>query len=337
MAQTCRYIDGFEYASADVPLFWTVGGQSAKTITTGGRFSNRVLQMANNNTPGTVQRQIDAGGQQYWAVSCVFKFDAMTASTNHCLRVNADQSIAWYIDGSGHLVLVAGGTTTVGTTVLAINTNIQVTLVARIDTTASGYAALYLNGSSTAECQFNGATATASNTATTVLFSAAAATQTRNWSELVVSTGDAGTQAANNIGDVRVEVLYPSGAGNSAQMTASAGSNFQCVDEAQENGDTDYVSDSTVGHKDTYAYGDLSTTSGTVLGVEPVVMARKTDGGTRGIASVARVSGVEQDSATYNLQTDYTPEVDCRATDPSGSAWTISSVNGAEFGAKVAA
>lgn len=149
-----------------------------------------------------------------------------------------------------------------------------------------------------------------------------------------------GTGALNNdfLGDVRVQAIYPSGNGTTSNLVGSDGNstdNYALVDEVVPDG-ADYVESSTVGDKDTYAYGDLGV-SGIVHGVQILPLAVKTDGGIRSITSVARVSGTEEDGASQPLSMSYTYFPDMRNTKPGGGAWTVSDVNSAEFGVKITA
>lgn len=149
------------------------------------------------------------------------------------------------------------------------------------------------------------------------------------------------TGSVNNdfLGDVRVEALFPNGNGNTSNLVGSDGNstdNYLLVDETAPN-TTDYVESSTVSDKDTYAYTNLTPTSGTVKGVQILSYARKTDAGTRSIATIARHSGTEVDSSNFTLSTSYAYFRDIRETKPGGGAWSISDVNGAEFGVKVTA
>lgn len=153
---------------------------------------------------------------------------------------------------------------------------------------------------------------------------------------------DSGVSGAPNndfLGDVVVQARFPSGNGNSSALVGSDGNstdNYLLVDEATPNDDTDYVQGSSVGDKDTYAYSDLSMPSGDVYGVQISTHARKTDAGTREIVSVARTSGgTEQDGAAQALGTGYAYGISMRESKPGGTQWTVSDVNGAEFGAKV--
>lgn len=151
---------------------------------------------------------------------------------------------------------------------------------------------------------------------------------------------DQGSVNNDYLGDVRIEALFPSGNGNSSQFVGSDSNstdNYLLVDENPENGDTDYVESATVGNKDTYAFGNLTPASGTVYGLQVNMYARKTDAGARRLASVARLSGTEVDSADAPMSATYVYQSDIRETKPGGGAWTIADVNNAEFGPKVTA
>lgn len=158
------------------------------------------------------------------------------------------------------------------------------------------------------------------------------------WDDLVVA--DATSASGNEtLGDCRVEALIPNGNGNSSQWVGSDGNstdNYLLVDEIPPSS-TDYVESSTVGNKDTYAFGNLTSTSGTVLAVQKSAFAAKTDAGSRSIALVSRLSGTEVDSSNHSLSTSYAYYSTVEETKPGGGAWSISDVNNAEFGVKVTA
>jgi hypothetical protein len=159
-----------------------------------------------------------------------------------------------------------------------------------------------------------------------------------DWDDLYIND-NAGSTNNDFLGDVRVEAIFPSGNGNSSVLVGSDGNstdNYLLVDEAAPNGDTDYVESSTVGDKDTYAYGNMATTAGTVFAVQTVPYARKTDAGVRSIVSVARLSATETDGPAQTLSTTYQYLPDIRETKPGGGAWTITDVNNVELGTKVA-
>lgn len=152
----------------------------------------------------------------------------------------------------------------------------------------------------------------------------------------------ADTAGANNndfLGAIRIEAILPSGAGNTTGFTPSAGSNYECVDEADANDDTDYVSAASVGTKDTYAMGDLATlTAGTVRAVAFVPQARVDTSGARDVGGVARTGGADHDTsaqATVNSTSYKQPVLFMEQNPDTGAAWTIAEINAAEFGLKI--
>ena len=158
--------------------------------------------------------------------------------------------------------------------------------------------------------------------------------------DLYICDATGGSPADDFLGDCRVEALLPDGNGTTSNLVGSDGNstdNYLLVDEAAPNGDTDYVESSTPGDKDTYTFGNLASTSGTVYGVQVLPYAEKTDAGSRTIASIARLSATEVDSADKALASSYAYLPDIRETKPGGGAFSISDVNSTEFGVKVTA
>lgn len=146
---------------------------------------------------------------------------------------------------------------------------------------------------------------------------------------------------ANNdlLGDIRVQALYPSAAGATSAWTPSAGANYTTVDETTPNDDTDYVSSATVGQIDTYAMGDLSSSAGAVKAIQHVPYARKDDAGTRTIAPMLRISGVDYVQANLpNLSTSYQflPLI-VENSPATAVAFTVAEVNAMEGGVKMIA
>lgn len=145
----------------------------------------------------------------------------------------------------------------------------------------------------------------------------------------------AGSTCNDFLGDCKVETLRPSGNGTYAQGVGSDSNstdNYALVDETTPSS-TDYVGLTTAGHKDSYAYGDLASVSGTVHAVQTMMYGAKSDAGAATMRSLARLSGgSEATGATQSPSTSYMPIYDIMETKPGGGAWTVSDVNGAEFG-----
>lgn len=146
--------------------------------------------------------------------------------------------------------------------------------------------------------------------------------------------------AVNNdfLGDARISTFFPTGDGALAQFTPSTGSNhFANVDDVPPNDDTDYNSDSTVGHIDTFTHGSLPAST-TVKAVQHSLYARKDDVALRQIAPVIRRGGTNNVGTTVTLSTTYANYRELRELDPiTAAAWVDTNFNSDEFGVKVIA
>ncbi len=137
------------------------------------------------------------------------------------------------------------------------------------------------------------------------------------------------------LGDVRVEMILPSGAGTTSGWTPSAGSNYAAVDDTAPNDDTDYVSTQTATTKDTYAFGNLSNTPDSINGVQITTLLRKTDAGNKTFTPVIRSGGTDYDQSTVAVYDNYAFDTQVKETDPATAvAWIGSGVDSAEFGIK---
>ena len=136
------------------------------------------------------------------------------------------------------------------------------------------------------------------------------------------------------LGDVRIDVRYPTAEGTSSQWTPSAGTdNALMLDEVAPNDDTDYTSTSTVGQKDTFVVADAPVVGAAVLGVQVNISAKKSDAGVCGIAPVVRHGTTDYPGTAQNPGTTYSYLVQPYSLNPgTGAAWTEAGFNAAEFG-----
>lgn len=150
-------------------------------------------------------------------------------------------------------------------------------------------------------------------------------------------TNGAGSVNTGFLGDIKIETLFANGAGTTTGLTPSTGSNFQTVDETPPN-TTDYSGSATNDLYDTYAFGNLATSAGTIFAVNIYAYAAKSDAGAKGGAIMIRSGGTDYEKTDNALATGFQYYNDIVETDPATStAWTISNVNAAEFGWKVKA
>lgn len=150
---------------------------------------------------------------------------------------------------------------------------------------------------------------------------------------------DTGGSTNNDfLGDIRVEAILPSGAGNYTEFTdlVGAANHAAAVDDSSsQDDDTTYVGSSTTGHRDTFAMGNITPSTGSILGVALNATARKDDAGTRLLKLMARLSSTDSESSTESLGTDYAGVQRIMETKPGGGAWSITDVNNAEFGVRI--
>jgi len=95
-------------------------------------------------------------------------------------------------------------------------------------------------------------------------------------------------------GDCHVREFQPDSDGNSSDFTRSTGSNdYECVDEAKSNEDTDYIYSDTLNHKS--LFGITTGALGTVEGVQLALDCRLDQAGTRKITPICRSNSVDYD------------------------------------------
>jgi hypothetical protein len=137
------------------------------------------------------------------------------------------------------------------------------------------------------------------------------------------------------IGDVTVTALYPSGAGTTSGWTPSAGSNYQNVDEAAPNDDTDYNSTSTLNAKDTYAMQDCAA-GADIRAVQVLASVRKGAEGPGQVKLVTRSNSTDYDGTAQGIGgTSYSYLRQVLETDPATSAaWLEAAWNAVEIGVK---
>lgn len=130
-----------------------------------------------------------------------------------------------------------------------------------------------------------------------------------------------------------IDTLLPNANGNHTDFTPSAGSNYECVDDPLD--ETDYVESSTVGHKDSYEFTSLHGSVGTIHAVQTSLSCTKNGLGTRSIKPITRIGSTDYEGDEIFLPLGSNIEVFVWDQSPAtSSAWTVTEVDGAEFGVK---
>ena len=113
-------------------------------------------------------------------------------------------------------------------------------------------------------------------------------------------------------------------------------SNADLVSTTVEDGVASYVYSSTVGAEDLYTITPLPVTPVAIIGCMPVVIWEKTDSGARvgGLQCIANGSADTTVASTIP-SLSWTATQGFLPTDPTGAAWTVSTVNSMQIGMKI--
>jgi hypothetical protein len=333
-------MDGFDAGDYSLKYNYSTNAGFSSSATT--RFSSgRSLYKAYNNG-GMLYKSIPA------SASVIIGF-AANYNTNYATYPAVFAGIAGDNGATGHIHIGTGDTagtievsrgfytsrTVLFTTPVPVNTWNYYELRVKVHDT-TGYADLKINGATVGT--FSGDTkngGTSTNIDNIILFGSGNNTSINvYWDDFYVIDETGSAPYNTYLGDVRVQTLTPSAAGNSTQFTPSSGANYTTVDELPYS-TTDYVQAGTPGNTDLYTLSD-ATNSNVIYGVQNNVIAKKTDAGTISVRPVIRSGGTNYNGASKFLGTDDTVVSDTRELDPNTSAaWTQSNVNALEAGFEV--
>ena len=149
-----------------------------------------------------------------------------------------------------------------------------------------------------------------------------------------------GTTNNDFLGQVVIEGILPSSDGDSSDWTPASGTdNYAMVDDTPTDDDTSYVENNIQGDEDLYDYGNLSTiTTEPILGLQVNTDVRMNEfPGDIDLHQPVKSGTTTSDGAATNIaMDDYEVATRILETDPdTSSAWTVSGVNGTQFGIKV--
>lgn len=327
------FMDGFDHlAAADIVLKWDSSSTTVGASKVTGVYGFGSAQR-NNGTGRIAQRTVPSAST--YVVAQHFRTDNLPGSdaaivrfrestTLHTdIRLAADGALRATRNGTSLGISAAG--------VIAINTWYWIAVKVTVHD-STGVVTVYVNGSSvlslTSQDTRNGGSGIVDNIQ---LLSVAAGVNV-DWDNVVI-LDTTGSAPLNDIPteEWRIDTRSATGAGNSTQFTPSAGSNWQNVDDATQDGDSTYNSSSTSGHTDLFAIDNFDP--GVVRAVQVNIVARRDDAGPREIREKCRSSSTNYNGTTQAVTGSYLVYRQIREVDPDTSAaWGSSALNAAEFG-----
>lgn len=330
-----RWLDSIaHYATADISQKYPTAAGTSTVNATGGRFGGPALQAA-ANSGSTFPVVLD--NQATWFFGVAMKAGSALTSQVATLATLLDAGtpqVTIIFNSNGTITALRGDTngTVLGTSTATINLLAYPFIEAKVVVNnTTGAVKVWANETVILDLTGLNTRATANNQANEVRLRQTSAV-TINWCDFYVNDG---TGADNNTqwGDTRVDRLLPTANGNYTAWAANgAASLFDCVDDAAPNGDTDYISSSTVGQKASFVMGDIPA-GATPRAVQWLMSGRKDDAGTRTVAALLRNAGVDAVGVNQNLSAAYTYYRQNYDKDPTDNAtWTAAKVNSLEAG-----
>ena len=188
---------------------------------------------------------------------------------------------------------------------------------------------------------FNGDTqATVNPTANIIRISGFGNAPQSHFDDIYILDGTGGAPNNDYWGDTQIECLVPDGAGfyTAWATLVGAATHWQSVSEIPPDDDISYVADNTVGNNDSYTFGNLSVVSAVISGIQVLIRAREDAAGGPTVKRLYRNGGADNLGVGVALGLTYTYIREIMETDPiAAAAWTVATINSAEFGAQVGA
>lgn len=140
-----------------------------------------------------------------------------------------------------------------------------------------------------------------------------------------------GSHMNDILGDCKIDTLNPNGDGASSSWTASAGADYQCVDDTPNAADDDstYVSSNTAAQVSEFLMNNLSDNPTGIYSVQVRTRSRKENAGNRTYRTKIKSSATTENGTTIGPTNEYVWRRNgTHDLNPNGSvAWTRTSIN----------
>lgn len=347
------FMDSFQhYATADLLTKWnstgSSNGGSVAIVPTGGRRGTGSFRyLVPNFGGGYVSKAFPAAQTVILGVA----FNANWTPSDYCpmiaFRDGSTPQVTMRLNNSGTLTFTRwwSNQTVLGTTpAIPLGAFTYIEIKVKIHDT-TGTLEVRFNGNPTPVLNLTGLnTRASSNNLVDSLYLGASegnsngsgvASRYTDFADLYLLNDSGGTPWNNFLGDVRTDTRKVIAAGASSGWTTGptpGGTNYQMVDDATPNADTDYI-ETLAGATDLYEVEDAPVAGGTIYGIQMCWSMKKTDAGSCIVAPVVRQGTTPLAGPTQNPGTEYVYHTQIHATNPhTGLAWAESDFNANQYG-----
>lgn len=352
-----RYMDGFDWADSTLAAAASrydssrnsTGGLSlGATGSYGARTGPYVLRIFNNN-PGYLTRTVSFSGTMIAGFGFKLGSQVTDSASGLCsFREGSTAHVSLGINTSRQLTVWRGnpiGGTLLATSATALSKSqwYVIEVEATVDDTTGSFR-VWVDGVEDTGLAFsgdtkNGGTGVVDGFTLGGLGNSASVGSTEKYFDDLYLADTSGTGVIARLGTaMSVQTLTVNAAGDEADFTPSAGSNFQCVDDVSPDDDTTYVQSGTAGHQDLYNVTGLTGSPGSVAAVQVSVYAKKTDVGARSVKPLVKSNGTIGTGDAQSLTTSgYSGVVAVFQTDPDTAAdWAVGDIASLQIGMEVA-
>lgn len=333
---------------------WTAGG-SASLSASGGRFGSQVVDIGSTSA-NIITMRMPKNGVTWTASTFIasfdFKYVADAASkigpgNITIMEVINNSSAAQFkvhLDGGGTVMVENSGATVAAVAPHAIQPGVWHNVEIKCTLLNSGSFSMKVDGVTVINAVSGDYMADA--VTATILYVGISGSTDAFFGNMLIADAS-GSYNNDWLGDFRFEMSIPTADASSTAWTASAGSRYQCVDDAIgfSSGSSgsgyaaDYISTSTLNALNTFTMGTISATNYSSILFAGLYHIARSDTTGDSIAGVCKSSATTGLGATMPLlgTTDawYCWRRSYFDRDPNGSiAWTPTAINAAEFGVK---
>jgi hypothetical protein len=341
---TIRFIDGFDYyATSQVTTKWSNQNVSLINIAmVPGRFGGSGLQV--NSDVNWISRVLD--NQPTWVMGFAFKTASYaTPGPIAFLHEGGSTQTQLYLNGDGTLS-VYRNVTQLGKSIYAVPQNAWVYLEWKSTiNSVNGYYEVRVGGTPILYGSGNNSnTGNAFANEVGIGYNPQGSNNSfvHAYDDLYCLDGTTGPQAGDNtfLGERRVDVIIPTGAGTYSQFTKGGStinaSNWQQVAEMPPDNDVTYNFSSTAGQIDSFMHTPATGSPPIINAVQFNITARIDDATTRNVSPFIRLAGTDYPQSGISVpNSSYLNLFNIAELDPSGSPWNVNTINSMEIGYKL--